>query len=95
VEPVRIGCLVPFLALEALAQGGFDVVDLGTVLPGGSLGGLAPAEQALLGFGESLGGRRDRAEVGEHEMGGRAGGKGAKAADRKVPVEVGRRGRRS
>ena len=43
------------LLLEPLAEGGLDVVELGAVLLGGALGGLAPAQQLVLGLGQAVG----------------------------------------
>src|SRR5215211_2730499 len=91
LEPFRVPGLVAFLPLEAFAEGGLDVVELGAVLLGGPFGGLAPAKELVLGFGQAVGRGADGAEVGEDQVGRVALGEPVEAGHGQVAVEVGRR----
>ena len=71
------------------------MVQLRAVLVGGALGGLAPAQELVLGLGEAVGGGRDGAEVGQDQVGRVALGEPAQAGHGQVAVEVGWRGRRA
>ena len=81
---------VAFLLLEALAEGGLDVVELGPVLLSGPLGRPAPAQQLVLGLGRRSAGRM----MGPKWV--RTRWAGLRSANRRrlagqVAVEVGRR----